>query len=105
MLNLKPVLYFRYLLSVRALLDDTEYGEMIELSHEFETSIAPRLQRYLNLKWFWSDNYVSDWWEEFVYLRGRSPIMINSNYYVMDALYTHPTRNQVLRFPDFKLSQ
>lgn len=26
---------------------------------------------------------VSDWWEEYVYLRGRSPIMVNSNYYVM----------------------
>lgn len=26
---------------------------------------------------------VSDWWEEYVYLRGRSPIMVNSNYYGM----------------------
>jgi carnitine O-palmitoyltransferase 1 len=79
--NLKPALYLRYLLSVCALLEDTEYGDIIELSREFETSIAPRLQRNLNLKCLWSDNYVSNWWEEFVYLRGRSPIMINSNYY------------------------
>lgn len=26
---------------------------------------------------------VSDWWEEYIYLRGRSPIMVNSNYYGM----------------------
>ncbi len=26
---------------------------------------------------------VSDWWEEYIYLRGRGPIMVNSNYYVM----------------------
>lgn len=26
---------------------------------------------------------VSDWWEEYIYLRGRSPLMVNSNYYVM----------------------
>lgn len=26
---------------------------------------------------------VSDWWEEYVYLRGRGPIMVNSNYYLM----------------------
>lgn len=26
---------------------------------------------------------VSDWWEEYVYLRGRGPIMVNSNYYGM----------------------
>ena len=24
---------------------------------------------------------VTDWWEEYVYLRGRSPIMVNSNFY------------------------
>jgi len=26
---------------------------------------------------------VSDWWEEYIYLRGRSPIMVNSNFYIM----------------------
>lgn len=26
---------------------------------------------------------VSDWWEEYIYLRGRAPIMVNSNYYAM----------------------
>lgn len=31
------------------------------------------------LLWF----QVSDWWEEYIYLRGRGPIMVNSNYYGM----------------------
>ena len=26
---------------------------------------------------------VSDWWEEYIYLRSRGPIMVNSNYYGM----------------------
>jgi hypothetical protein len=26
---------------------------------------------------------VSDWWEEYIYLRGRGPLMVNSNYYAM----------------------
>lgn len=26
---------------------------------------------------------VSDWWEEYIYLRGRGPIMVNSNFYSM----------------------
>lgn len=26
---------------------------------------------------------VSDWWEEYIYLRGRGPIMVNSNYFAM----------------------
>lgn len=30
---------------------------------------------------------VSDWWEEYVYLRGRGPIMVNSNYFAMVGKY------------------
>ena len=26
---------------------------------------------------------VSDWWEQYIYLHGRSPLMVNSNYYAM----------------------
>jgi hypothetical protein len=45
----------------------------------------------------WSTNYVSDWWEEFVYLRGRSPLMVNSNFYGIDAIMIHPTKIQAAR--------
>lgn len=30
---------------------------------------------------------VSDWWEEYIYLRGRGPIMVNSNYFAMVGKY------------------
>uniref|UniRef100_A0A8C2DGN4 carnitine O-palmitoyltransferase n=1 Tax=Cyprinus carpio TaxID=7962 RepID=A0A8C2DGN4_CYPCA len=40
---------------------------------------------------------LSDWWEEYVYLRSRSPIMVNSNYYGMDFLYVTPTSTQAAR--------
>uniref|UniRef100_A0A2K6EEB9 Carnitine O-palmitoyltransferase 1, liver isoform n=1 Tax=Propithecus coquereli TaxID=379532 RepID=A0A2K6EEB9_PROCO len=40
---------------------------------------------------------VSDWWEEYVYLRGRGPLMVNSNYYAMDFLYILPTQIQAAR--------
>lgn len=36
---------------------------------------------------------VSDWWEEFVYLRGRQPLMINSNFYGIDALLIKATEH------------
>ena len=75
---------FRHLRTMRPLLKDKEYDELVELTAEFETSIASRLQRYLWLKWIWSDNYVSDWWEEYVYLSSRTPLMINSNYIASD---------------------
>lgn len=54
---------------------------MTQLADEFFGDVGKKLQRYLILKSWWSTNYVTDWWEEYVYLRGRSPIMVNSNYY------------------------
>lgn len=87
----------RYLLSVRPLLDDDNYKRVEQLAREFETTIAPKLQKYLILKSWWSSNYVSDWWEEYVYLRGRSPLMVNSNFYAIDALFLENTKKQSAR--------
>ncbi|GAA6215408.1 carnitine O-palmitoyltransferase 1, liver isoform-like [Lates japonicus] len=87
----------RYLESVRPLLTDPEFKRMTELANQFESSLGNRLQRYLKLKALWATNYVSDWWEEYIYLRSRSPIMVNSNYYGMDFLYVTPTPVQAAR--------
>ncbi|KAK3098023.1 hypothetical protein FSP39_015419 [Pinctada imbricata] len=87
----------RYLRSVRPLLDDEKYKEMEKLALEFENGLGKKLNRYLVLKSWWSVNYVSDWWEEYVYLSGRSPIMINSNFYGVDAVMIQPTHRQVSR--------
>ncbi|XP_055542351.1 carnitine O-palmitoyltransferase 1, liver isoform isoform X2 [Wyeomyia smithii] len=81
----------RYLRSVRPLLDDDNYSRMERLAKEFQNGIATKLQRYLLLKSWWSTNYVSDWWEEYVYLRSRGALMVNSNFYGMDAIFTQPT--------------
>jgi len=86
-----------YLRSVRPLLEDDDYLRMEKLSLQFIKGIGRKLQRYLYLKRMWSTNYVSDWWEEYVYLRGRSPIMVNSNFYGIDTLFKHPTRIQAAR--------
>ncbi|KAK1881321.1 Carnitine O-palmitoyltransferase 1 liver isoform [Dissostichus eleginoides] len=87
----------RHLESVRPLMDDTEFERMTQLASEFESRLGNRLQWYLKLKALWATNYVSDWWEEYVYLRGRSPIMVNSNYYGMDFMYVTPTPIQAAR--------
>ncbi|XP_055635447.1 carnitine O-palmitoyltransferase 1, liver isoform isoform X2 [Toxorhynchites rutilus septentrionalis] len=87
----------RYLRSVRPLLDDENYTRMERLANEFQNGIATKLQRYLLLKSWWSTNYVSDWWEEYVYLRGRSALMVNSNFYGIDAIFTQPTTVQSAR--------
>lgn len=88
---------FQYLRSVKPLLDEKNYQRMEKLAEEFENGIGVKLQRYLILKSWWSTNYVSDWWEEYVYLRGRSPLMINSNFYGIDAILMHPTKVQAAR--------
>lgn len=87
----------RFLESVRPLMDDQEFQRMEGLAKDFEKNLGPKLQWYLKLKSWWATNYVSDWWEEYVYLRGRSPIMVNSNYFGMDFLYFIPTHIQAAR--------
>uniref|UniRef100_A0A673MTV4 carnitine O-palmitoyltransferase n=1 Tax=Sinocyclocheilus rhinocerous TaxID=307959 RepID=A0A673MTV4_9TELE len=87
----------RYLESARPLMDDEQYKRMEGLAKDFEKNLGPKLQWYLKLKSWWASNYVSDWWEEYIYLRGRGPIMVNSNYYAMDFLYVIPTTRQAAR--------
>ncbi|XP_036167239.1 carnitine O-palmitoyltransferase 1, muscle isoform isoform X2 [Myotis myotis] len=87
----------RYLESVQPLLDDKKYQRMEILAKEFQDKTAPRLQKYLVLKSWWATNYVSDWWEEYIYLRGRNPLMVNSNYYAMDFVLIKNTDVQAAR--------
>lgn len=78
-------------------MDDANYNRMEKLAKEFEETVGSKLQRYLLLKSWWSTNYVSDWWEEYVYLRGRGPLMVNSNFYGIDALFLNNTDVQSAR--------
>ncbi|XP_017785605.1 PREDICTED: carnitine O-palmitoyltransferase 1, liver isoform isoform X2 [Nicrophorus vespilloides] len=87
----------RYLRSARPLLDEDNYKKMEGLASDFENGIGVKLQRYLVLKSWWSSNYVSDWWEEYVYLRGRSPLMINSNFYGVDTIMMDTDKGQAAR--------
>lgn len=87
----------RYLESVRPLMDDEKFKRMEGLAKDFTFNLGPRLQWYLKLKSWWATNYVSDWWEEYIYLRGRGPIMVNSNYFAMDFLSLCPTTLQAAR--------
>ncbi|XP_054160156.1 carnitine O-palmitoyltransferase 1, liver isoform-like [Oppia nitens] len=76
----------RYLESVRPLQSDSQFAETTRLARDFGRGVGRRFQRYLWLKAWWASNYVSDWWEEFVYLRGRAPLVVNSNFYGIDSL-------------------
>jgi hypothetical protein len=79
----------RYLQSVQPLMDEEKFERIKSLAYDFQQGIGRKLQRYLFLKYLWSSNYVSDWWEQYVYLRSRSSIMINSNYYSLVSGLVH----------------
>ncbi|KNC83159.1 hypothetical protein SARC_04588, partial [Sphaeroforma arctica JP610] len=87
----------RYLASVKPVFPDDLYEKHAKDAKEFVKNEGPKLNRYLQLKSWLTDNYVTDWWEKYVYLRGRSPIMINSNYYVNGLYYYEATPVQVSR--------
>uniref|UniRef100_A0A914BZZ4 carnitine O-palmitoyltransferase n=1 Tax=Acrobeloides nanus TaxID=290746 RepID=A0A914BZZ4_9BILA len=87
----------KHLISMRPLMNDDEYNELVEFTEKFRKGIGRRLQRYLVIKSWLSINYVTDWWFEFVYLRQRSPLMINSNYYGFGTLSYISTTNQAAR--------
>ncbi|OBS77317.1 hypothetical protein A6R68_16247 [Neotoma lepida] len=87
----------RYLESVRPLMKEGDFQRMTALAQDFAVNLGPKLQWYLKLKSWWATNYVSDWWEEYIYLRGRGPLMVNSNYYAMEMLYVTPTHIQAAR--------
>lgn len=88
----------RYLRSIKPLCDsDQHYKDIEEKALKFKNGIGKKLQMYLHLKSWMSTNYVSDWWEEYVYLRARSSLMVNSNYYGIDAIMVCPTDRQTSR--------
>uniref|UniRef100_A0A0N5ADW2 Carn_acyltransf domain-containing protein n=1 Tax=Syphacia muris TaxID=451379 RepID=A0A0N5ADW2_9BILA len=83
-----------HLRSLRPLYTDDKFKKLTVLSEKFRRGVGRSRQRDLFVKWILSVNYVTDWWEEFVYLRQRLPIMISSNYYGFDSLLTQATKNQ-----------
>lgn len=81
----------KYVESARQIQTPEQFAETQKLAASFIASEGPRLQWFLKLKSWISPNYVTDWWEKYVYLRGRSSIAINSNYYVLDSGREHAT--------------
>ena len=87
----------KWLASVKPMLDDKEYKEMEDKVASFHKNEGWKLQIFLFVQSLYKTSWLWDWWEKYVYLRGRAPIMINSNYYVIDSLDWVPTGNQAAR--------
>ena len=83
--------------SLRPVLTPEELTALSKRKDEFLQGPALQLQRWLQVKRVLTTNYVSDWWLQYVYLRGRTSLMINSNYYGLDFANYKPTSNQSSR--------
>lgn len=87
----------RYLKSMETLIPPEEHAAVSDAAKKFMNAEGVKLQRYLQLKRWKATNYVSDWWLDVVYLRGRDSIMINSNYYGLSMFRPNLTSNQAAR--------
>ena len=86
----------KYLLSMKDLLTPKDYAELKDSAEKFLATVGQNLQSELHKKWWMSRNYVTDWWENYVYLSSRDSIMINSNYYGLTSREV-PTKNPASR--------
>jgi len=91
----------KLMLSLKPILEKEEYEQMELDAREFLSKLGPKLQWILQLKSWWAPNYMTDWWEKYVYLMGRDPISINSNYYILDQGNWVPTKKQTARAAGF----
>lgn len=83
--------------SMQPIMSDDEYKKFEQEAKQFESKLAPKLQRILILKSWLVQNYVSDWWVKYVYLMNRWPLANKCNYYIMDQSYWRATDKPVSR--------
>eukprot|EP00672_Neobodo_designis_P026697 CAMPEP_0174852294 /NCGR_PEP_ID=MMETSP1114-20130205/25285_1 /TAXON_ID=312471 /ORGANISM="Neobodo designis, Strain CCAP 1951/1" /LENGTH=796 /DNA_ID=CAMNT_0016086877 /DNA_START=138 /DNA_END=2528 /DNA_ORIENTATION=- len=87
----------KYLTTVEPLMDATEMEAHKEMATKFIKEESWSLQWRLWLLWLVKRNYVSGWWLDFVYLRARDPLPINSNWYGITFADYSPTHSQAAR--------
>ena len=51
-----------FLNSIEPLYEEEKFKEFESQAAEFEKTLGPKLQKILQLKSWWAQNYVTDWW-------------------------------------------
>ena len=88
----------RYLETIRPLISQQDFEKTsADAARYLASAQARRSQALLVFKAWFAGNYVSDWWEKYVYLRSRAPLLINSNYYGLGYAYHVPSKHQTAR--------
>jgi hypothetical protein len=87
----------RYLAAAAQLQTPEELVRTRAQAAAFLAEEGPQLQLLLSLKRLIFAHPTTDWWEKYVYLKGRESIAINSNYYALTQGRWQPTRSQTAR--------
>lgn len=86
----------KYLRSVKPLLNKEDYKKTEKAVEKFIKKDGRRLQLMLRLKAFRDRNWLNEWWLDYIYLKQRTPICFNSNYYATCGRHL-PTSSQLDR--------
>ncbi|XP_053407810.1 carnitine O-palmitoyltransferase 1, liver isoform-like [Mercenaria mercenaria] len=86
----------RFLASMKPILSDEDFIELLTATETFRVNEGPKLQQYLKNRSINKRNWVEDFWLQMAYLGWREPSAINVNCYAVDRK-TVPTTNQLAR--------
>jgi len=82
----------RFLITVKPLLSESEFEASTAAAEEFKNGVGQQLQQQL-LKRAADpkiENWLEEWWEAFIYLRGRKALNAFSNWYGTDRINAKP---------------
>ncbi|CAD5212841.1 unnamed protein product [Bursaphelenchus okinawaensis] len=76
-----------YLESIKTIVDKLEFDEIKAKADYFLVKEGPQLQKYAQFLSWTRRNYISDFWEKYIYLASREPLLINSSVGYGDGQY------------------
>ncbi|XP_076807011.1 carnitine O-palmitoyltransferase 1, liver isoform-like isoform X2 [Clavelina lepadiformis] len=76
----------RTLSMVKPLVHEKEYAAIQEAIDELKQNEGPKLQKILEERYKTEENWLSELWDKYVYLAGRSPIPVASNFCLLGDL-------------------
>nr|CAB3233592.1 carnitine O-palmitoyltransferase 1, liver isoform [Phallusia mammillata] len=70
----------RTLKMIKPLLTDEEYLSVVKVLRDFQKNEGPKLQKILEQRYETEENWMSELWDKYVYLAGRGPLPVHSNF-------------------------
>ncbi|CAI5451444.1 unnamed protein product [Caenorhabditis angaria] len=69
----------QYIESMKYILTEEEHDQLVKDADNFLSNEGKTLQRFAWIMHKFKDNYVTSFWEKYIYFAGRYPVLINSS--------------------------